>query len=714
MYPALPAPGAPRIDVVPFYRRLPTQLMLAAIIPIALASLLISLPLIEGRRTQLLAQELLRARQSVQTTELLAAERMRSATVLLQLLAERPGAAQPATPGALPQLQAYLSDARDSTSFDLLTVVDASGRVLAQDGDVALWRAEQPTDSTTVWGAAGVGLVVEVRAPIVPDGVSRGTLVGSFRLDRSLIAHVQATTDLEQSLIQDGRLLAASLPARAAVEGPLVRGGVEAPEALTVGGVRYLGFVTPLRDASGGELAALEVLVPLTPLRVAQQQATGVFIGALLVAATLASLLSLLLSRRITEPVSGLGRAAEAIGRGDLQRPVEERGPPEIRLLGRTLEWMRGQVAGAQTALAAEKARYTNLLESIDEAVVTLDADGAITSLNRSAERLLELKRADGLNTPLGLWLHSGAGQPLALEQIPLSGVGRLVVATSSGSAYTLEASRATFLPGMADGPAEDVIVLRDVSDEAALHALKERFLANVTHEFRTPLAALIASLEVLRDEDDSLTPAERAQLLDATQVGVRRLDSLVQNLLDGASLQAGYFRVEPEPCRLEPLVAEAVELMQPLIQQRAQTLEVAIPDDPPPVSGDGRRLVQVLVNLLSNASKFGPRGDTIVLETVSEGDVVRVRVSDHGPGVSPRRRPRLFDRFLRPGEETVAEQGVGLGLAIVRAIIERHGGEVRVEPAPTGTTTFSVTVRVAGSDGVSAAREELHEDLAG
>ncbi|HMQ31969.1 MAG TPA: ATP-binding protein, partial [Chloroflexaceae bacterium] len=663
---------------------------------------------IEGRRTQLVAQELLRARQSAQATELLAAERIRSATLLLELIAEHPGAAAPT---ALSQMRAYLRDTRDNTFFDLLTVVDAGGRVLVQDGDRTLWRPDGGTNPRSSWGTPDEGLVVEVRAPVATGETSSGTLVGSFRLDRSLITYVRATTDLEQSLLRDGRLVATSLAARVESPGPLVTADPDVPVELMVAGSRYLGLTTPLRDPAGNRLATLEVLVPLTTLRSAQQQATVVIIGALLLAVTLASLLSWLLARRITGPVSGLARAAEAIGQGDLGRPIVVRGPPEIRLLSATLEWMRGQVAGAQAAIVAEKARYANLLEAIDEAVITLDGAGAITSLNRSAERLLAVDRERGQGEPLTRWLRTADDEPLDSEQIPSSGVGRLAALTDGG-AYTLEATRSTFHPDLSDTAAETVLVLRDVSDEAALHELKEQFLANVTHEFRTPLAALIASLELLRDEQESLTPAERAQLLDATQVGVRRLDSLVQNLLDGASLQAGYFRVDPEPARLPPLVDEAVSLMQPLVQKRAQTVSVLVPADLPPVLADGRRVVQVLVNLLSNASKFGPRGDTLVLEARREPEAVCILVSDHGPGIPARRRPRLFDRFLRPGEETVAEQGVGLGLAIVRAIVERHGGEVRVEPTAQGTTTFSVTLPLA--DGAAPALEDADEDPAG
>lgn len=136
-----------------------------------------------------------------------------------------------------------------------------------------------PSGPLESWGDPEVGPVVEVQAPLAP-GASDGRLVGNFRLDRPLIAHVLATTDLEQSIVRDGQLLAASLATRRDTPGPLVAADPAAPAELTLGGLRYVGFVTPLRDTAGGEFATLEVLVPLTPLRAAQQQATVVIITA--------------------------------------------------------------------------------------------------------------------------------------------------------------------------------------------------------------------------------------------------------------------------------------------------------------------------------------------------------------------------------------------------------------------------------------------------
>lgn len=131
--------------------------------------------------------------------------------------------------------------------------------------------------------------------------------------------------------------------------------------------------------------------------------------------------------------------------------------------------------------------------------------------------------------------------------------------------------------------------------------------------------------------------------------------------------------------------------LVRPLLKQRRQSLDVALSEQLPPVAVDGQRFVQALVNLLSNASKFGPRGDRICLAVARDGEAVSVSVTDHGIGIAPSRQARLFERFLRPSAETIQAQGAGLGLAIVKAIVERHGA-VGVRSDGLGTT-FHITL---------------------
>ncbi len=228
----------------------------------------------------------------------------------------------------------------------------------------------------------------------------------------------------------------------------------------------------------------------------------------------------------------------------------------------------------------------------------------------------------------------------------------------------------------------------------AELNDLKERLLANVPHELKTPLSAIAASLEILQSEDTDLTRAERAELLESIHRAVVRLQYLVENMLDAASIQAGQFRVHAQPKRLAPLVEEARLFVQPLLMQKGQTLHMRDDTDGAHVSADPSRIVQVLVNLLSNASKYGYARAEIGVELQPREKFVRVSVSNRGDPIPWEEQQRLFQRFVR-GSRVEGLSGVGLGLAIARTIVELHGGEIGLtSDTERGTTAWFILPR--------------------
>lgn len=499
-------------------------------------------------------------------------------------------------------------------------------------------------------------------------------------------------TGLEQSLLVDGQLVTSSLPARAGegteLGGTLAPTGLVAPltAEIQLGQTSYLARYKPLHDPAGQVVAVVELLLPLDAVRAAQRQATVLLLAITFLAVLAATLFALILARWVSRPIRALGHASAALGAGHLDQPVRVGGPAELVALGSVLEQSRRQLAAAHTALADERGRYAGILESISEALITVDAQGVVTGMNPSAERLLAIPRTQALAQPLSALLPTAASSPFTPAQVPLGATLRVALRDANGQPRTVAVTRCLLL-GRPGASREEVLVLRDVSDEVAVSQLKEAFLANITHEFQTPLAALLASVELLRDEEQEVTAGERRRLLEGVAVGTRRLQQLVTNLLDSASLQAGYFRVEPELSNLRPLIAEAVTTVKPLARQRGQVITVELPPQLPPLLADEPRLVQALVNLLANASKFGPAGDTLELRVQAEEQTVRIAVTDHGPGVDPARRAHLFERFLRPGAATIRAQGAGLGLAIARAIVERHGGTLTLDAAANGTT---------------------------
>jgi PAS domain S-box-containing protein len=682
--------------------QLAVQLVAATLLPILMVSGALSVSMIQGRREQLIEQARLRAQQAGQTAVAIYSDRIAFAQLLAGLLSERLVLTQRLSVGNTASLQAFVQQTRNDTLFDLVTITDANGTILAQDGRHNLWRPGYAvTEPLTFWGIPNIGLVVQTSAPIDQAGAPPGRFVGSFVIDAAFLTGLRAQTSLDKSILFGDQLVASSLASRepqgsgflqADVAGQILRGDSPVVIETVVGNAAYLAHYMPIHRPGGQVLGAVEVLLPLAPVYAAQRQATATLLVTTLLAALAATLLGWFLARRLGQPIRQLAWAADALG-NDLTQAVQVRGPREIQMLSESIEQMRQRLYATHAALQAEKARYANILESVEEGVVTLDLGGRVTSLNQSAEAMLGVDRESAHGMALAQLVPLQRDTALTLDDIPPASVLSLAIRTHDGRQLTVAATRSQVHTSTDRAPGEHIVVLRDISEEAAVRQLKEAFLANITHEFRTPLSALIASLEILREDSEGLTPTERQQMLMAVHLGVQRLDTLVQNLLDSASLQAGYFRVDPDVTRLTPLIEEAVEMMRPLVQQRGQTVDVALPAELPPVIADDRRIVQVLVNLLSNATKFGPRGDSLqVIAQVRPSDVY-VAITDHGPGIAPSRQAHLFERFVRPGAETIRAQGVGLGLAIVKAIVERHGGQAIVEASGGGGTTFAFTL---------------------
>lgn len=222
---------------------------------------------------------------------------------------------------------------------------------------------------------------------------------------------------------------------------------------------------------------------------------------------------------------------------------------------------------------------------------------------------------------------------------------------------------------------------------------LREFFLANVSHEFKTPLSSLRAATELLAGELDSLSNEELHELVGSIGLGALRLEEMVDNLLSSASIHSGHFEVRPRPVDLEPIVEEILLTTRPLLAPRGQRLDLEIPSPLPPVIADPRRIRQVLLNLISNASKYGPEGEPICVRVEVQGETLRVLVSDRGPGIAPEAASTLFQPFSRSRDEG---RGVGLGLSIVKAIVEQHGGRVGVESVPGHGASFWFALPIA------------------
>jgi signal transduction histidine kinase len=217
--------------------------------------------------------------------------------------------------------------------------------------------------------------------------------------------------------------------------------------------------------------------------------------------------------------------------------------------------------------------------------------------------------------------------------------------------------------------------------------------LANISHEFRTPLAAQLASIELLRDGVGTLSVDGQRELVSSLHRGTQRLTWLIDNLLESVRIEAGQLAIRHQDVVLEDVIVAARDLIEPLIAQRGQRVEVELQGDVPVIRGDQQRLTQVLVNLLANANKFAPPDSVIrVGARATDDGGLALWVEDQGVAAPGIEDVRLFEQFRRvSGETDRDETGLGLGLFIVRSIVERHGGTARLERAAQGGTRASV-----------------------
>jgi len=222
-----------------------------------------------------------------------------------------------------------------------------------------------------------------------------------------------------------------------------------------------------------------------------------------------------------------------------------------------------------------------------------------------------------------------------------------------------------------------------------SLDRLKDDFMSSVTHELRTPLTSIRALAELMRDDADMPIEA-RQQFVGIIVAETERLTRLVNQVLDMAKIESGHAQWQTEPVDLSALVNQAVATMAEMLRERQTTVEVHLPEVAPVLLADPDRLMQVMLNLLSNAAKFVPvPGGRVGVSLRSDDHGVTVAVQDNGPGVTLEQQALIFERFRQGGEATNRPQGTGLGLPISRQIVEHFGGRLWLESSPPDGACF-------------------------
>jgi signal transduction histidine kinase/DNA-binding response OmpR family regulator len=447
------------------------------------------------------------------------------------------------------------------------------------------------------------------------------------------------------------------------------------------------------------------------------------------------------LVKGISRPLVELSEYAKKLRAHDFSARIAVTSDDEVGLLAATMNSMADElselVSGLERAVAASTrelqgalAHMRAIMDNMADGLLVTDTKGRITNFNPPLVHMFGLEGAD-LTGKDARQLFSGAmaelpGAARTAQTAILTAEVRLGGGRVGKAAASAIHARQDGLDGAdpADGgdPSATwlgtVILVRDITSEKEVDRMKTEFISTVSHELRTPLTSVLGFAKIIRKKfvEDILTrldasdkKARRAAGQIGDNLGIivsegERLTELVNDVLDIAKMESGKIEWDLRPVSIDEVVERSVTSTSALIEQKGLTLSVDVGFGLPSFLGDHDRLIQVMLNLISNAVKFTVAGG-ITIRAFIEGEMIRVGVLDTGPGISDKDQEIIFEKFKQAGDTlTEKPKGTGLGLPICRQIVDRHGGRIWVESVPGQGSAFWFTLPVRGASREDAA----------
>ena len=422
--------------------------------------------------------------------------------------------------------------------------------------------------------------------------------------------------------------------------------------------------------ASGG---IARVSVSTARLGEIVSSARGDVVLAALIALAAALALTFAFSRAVTQPIVELRDVARSLAGGDLARRPSLIAPGEVGELGTAMHRMAEQLAARLRELQAEQGLLSAAIESLHEGLLAVDAHRYVARLNDSARRLLRVDRPVPFSADL-----------LPRDALLREALGAALNGEPSGPSETVVHDRTLSVTARPLGDGGAVLALLDLTATRRLESVRRDFVANVSHELKTPLTVIGGFAETLVTDD--LPVDQRTQFAEAIRANAERMRRIVDDLLDLSRIESGGWRPNPAPVDVAGMADDIFSAARRAHADHAVALGIEIDARAPTVYADATALRQVMTNLVDNAVRYTPAGGTVtVFTTLADGGAgTWVGVRDSGIGIAPEHLPRIFERFYRvdPGRSRDAG-GTGLGLAIVRHLVEAHAGRVEAESTP-------------------------------
>ncbi len=401
------------------------------------------------------------------------------------------------------------------------------------------------------------------------------------------------------------------------------------------------------------------------------------------------------LARKVDRMIAFTGKIAA----GDFGSRIASEDGGSLGILAENLNLMAGQLRKNVEALSREKVILTAVLKGMADGVMVTDAQGRAIIVNPAFLKTFGIREEEAVGRPL-------------VEVIRNDGLLSLYRTAherkdyASGEIETGFPEPMSFIAGcvpliIEEGFSGIVIVLHDVTRMLQLERVRRDFVANVTHELKTPISAIQGFAETLMD--GAINDREKGvKFLGIIESNARRLSRLVEDLMTLSRIELGEVRLQTRPVSLRDVAAEAAALLEPKAREKGVTITFEFPGNMPPVLADRDRLYQIILNVLDNAVKYSPRGESVIIAGADQPSgydgMAEISITDTGSGIPPEMLPRMGERFFRVDPARSRELGgTGLGLAIVKHLVRLHGGKFSIESPVHGQTDSG---RATGSRG--------------
>ena len=406
---------------------------------------------------------------------------------------------------------------------------------------------------------------------------------------------------------------------------------------------------------------------------------------------------------RTRRAVNMLRSGARRLARGELTQRIDLNGPTQFALLAQSLNQMAAQLDDRLSTVIQQRNEMGAVLSSMVEGVAAVDMEERILSLNRAAAQLLQINAHQAIGRSIQEIIRNSSLQQYLAQTLEEDQSFGGEVTMNIGDDPQSRQRSVQFQTGVLRDAAGErigaVLVLHDVTQLRRLESVRREFVANVSHEVRTPVAAIKAAIETMQDDNCCGADAMATRFMSIIARQADRLAAIVEDLLSLARIEehAESIYAELQVSKLQPVLRNAIETLQARADEKSIHIDLNCPADLT-AQLNAQLLEQAVVNLIDNAIKYSPAKTRVsVTARAAEHEAV-IEIADEGRGIEPQHLARIFERFYRTDKARSREMGgTGLGLSIVKHIAEAHGGRVTVDSVPGAGSRFCIHLRTRG-----------------